>query len=341
MRLISKRQIFARSSDRLGYQSYNPTLPNANANNTGNFLLNCGQQVYLGEAYEYKVYIQSYNIRNDFNQISAALKNNTVVFKVAPSPTYNTFIIPDGAPDVTDLVQYLKTWNLSTAAYDKPTGKLSFNEATQITFDNTGPSSAYAALGMAPGLLTVINPGSPTLTTYQVTMRAISDIDLLCSTISEDRYETSSTGLQQSQRVTRSPIVVPFMGQITYFDTEGANGTFVSGAKDTLDQFVIQLYSADGIPLVPGEEWSLVIAVEVWSDVDRNNSRILGEIAANTILTAKLLQLMIVGLDPTPLEPEDVEMDVHHRDIPSLVPFGYPLPYDPFAGNRAPYNAGI
>lgn len=339
MRLISKRQIFARSSDRLGFQVPNVQNPDVNVTNTGNFTLDCGQQQYLSEADEYKVYLQSYNIRNDFYQISSDLKNNTVVFRIGVAP-YNTYVIPDGSPDEPDLVGYLKAWGLNSAAYNKVTGKLAFNEASAITFDNTGPSSAYKALGMRPGLFTTV-PAGPALTNYQISLQTITDIDVLCSTISEDRYETSANGLQQSQRVARSPLNMPFMGQITYTDLNGANGTFVSGAKDTLDQFVIQLRSSDGFLLVPGQEWSLVIAVEIWSDVDRANARLLSNISSNTILTARLLQLLIVGLDPTPLDEEDVEMDVQHQDIPGLVPFGYPLPYDAFPGNRAPFNAGI
>lgn len=335
MRLVSKRQIFASSADRA-------------SGTTGNFVLNCGQQQYKGENYEYKVYLQSLDLRNDFYQISAALGNNVVRLSVDNGATYTNYTIPDGAPDMPAIVNFLKTTcGLASAAYNSATGKLTFSEATPVLFDNTAanPASAYAALGMPQGSVTTIPPAvAPAFSSTPniVSIRKITDLDVLCPTLSEDRFQTQAMGdLQQSQRVARVPIDAAFLQRIIYTDLDGANGTFISAAKDTLDQFQISLQDCTGIPLLPAIDWTFVLAVEVWSDTDRNIQKLLADLVASSSVTNRLLQLLVVGgADSVPAE-QDIAQDMEYEEIPGLVPYGYPLPMDLHAGVRAPFNLGI
>ena len=336
MRLVSKRQIYGNSADR-------------SSGTTGEFVLNCGQQQYLGENYEYKVYLQSLDIRNDFYQISAALGNNTILLNKNDGNGYQTYVIPDGAPKIPDIVNFLKTTcGVASTAYNASTGKLTFSEATQLQFDNTvanNPSSAYAALGMPKGSVTAIAPMvAPAFssTPNQVTVRAITDLDVLCSSISEDRFQTLlNSDLQQSQRVARVPISAAFMQQLIYWDLDGANGTFISAAKDTLDRFEISLQDCSGIRVTPALDWTFVLAIEVWSDTDRNIQKLLADLVASSNITNRLLQLLVGGgAESVPVE-QDIVQDMEYEEIPGLVPYGYPLPMDTHAGVRAPFNLGI
>ena len=335
MRLVSKRQIFASSADR-------------SSGTTGNFVLNCGQQQYLGENYEYKVYLQSLDIRNDFYQISAALGNDVVRLSTDNGNTYTNYTIPDGAPDMPALVNFLKTTcGLASAAYNSGSGKLTFSEATDVLFDNTNanPASAYAAIGMPQGQVTRIAAAvAPAFssTPNLVSMRKITVMDVMCPTISEDRFQTQAMGdLQQSQRVARVPITAAFMQRIIYDDLDGANGTFISAAKDTLDQFQLSLQDITGIPLAPAIEWSFVLAIEVWSDTDRNIQKLLADLVTASTVTNRLLQLLVVGGAESVPDEQDIVQDMEYEEIPGLVPYGYPLPMDLHAGVRAPFNLGI
>jgi hypothetical protein len=338
MRLISKRQIYGNSQDRTG-------------GSTGNFLLNCGQQQYLGADFNYKVYVQTLNIRNDFYQISSALLNNIVAISTtgAAGP-YIEYTIPDGSPDYPDIVAFLQNPagpNLTSAAYDQDNGHLTFSQGTDLWFDNspTNSAPAYLALGMPQGLITHIPAAAApafSQSPLQVTTRTITNLDVMCSTLSDDRFQTSKTGLQQSQRILRLPITAAFMQRIIYSDLDGSNGTFISGARDTLDQFQVVLVDNNNIQLTPQIEWCFVLAIEVWSDVDRIQSKLLADILASTVVTNRLLQLLVVGDDLDRRQREQVvEQEQEYMEIPGLVPFGYPLPNDMHAGVRAPFNLGI
>ena len=342
MRLISKRQIFSSSADRT-------------SGTTGNFVLNCGQQQYKGENYEYKVYLQSLDLRNDFYQISAALKNDVVRLSTDNGSTFTNYTIPDGSPDMPAIVNFLiKTCMIASTTYNSATGQLNFSEAGPLVFDNTfanNPNSAYMAIGMLgptqgtpAGITTIPAAVAPAFSASPnlVSTRRITDLDVLCPSISEDRFQTQSmSDLIQSQRVARVPIDAAFLQRIIYTDLDGANGTFISAAKDTLDQFHIILQDCTGILLVPKIDWTFVLAIEVWSDTDRNIQKLLADLVASSNVTNRLLQLLVVGGAETVPDEQDIVQDMEYEEIPGLVPYGYPLPMDIHAGVRAPFNLGI
>lgn len=314
MRLTKKIQVFCNTADRVS------GVP-------GDFSINIPVHLDYTDNVQYKIYLQSYCVRNDFPSVTANNCNFEIGITVTGNTTWTPYALPLGNPSVLDILKYLQqTCNLSYTTFNTVQGKFNFNELQTFALRFTVAKNCAQALGFVSGQ----TYSQPTASVNIVAISKLQTLDLACS-VGGDRYSTTNSKFSNTTLVASAAVLVPFLGNITYVDIDGANGLFVDAA--TLDNVQIKLYDNTKTELFPVLDWSFVIAVETWVDD-------LAEMAGGSTETRELLkqvadflQLLTVGqglqneqTQASGAQTFTVDPNVEN---PHEAPAGLPPPSDP------------
>lgn len=338
MRLVKKKQIFCNSRDRT-------------TGTQGNFSVRFDKISEPGE-YKHKIYLQQFVIRKDFYTVQRGV-NSTFAYGNSIAP-FSPKTIPPGAYTVDTFVSLLN--NIlgpdAAVAYNASTGKLEFGQLSQphrFDFDflhngyDPGTAELFGFDALAAPATWVLNMATGLSPPTQIDL-AISETIDVCTSVGGDRFETDDRGQFGNSRVMASASLaqVQFMGDLVYTDTTGANGVFITSDLDNLDVFDIQLRDDHRRPILPNKDWPFIVAVEFWWDSESEQLKISRQISSQFDTTIKFLQIISIALDKDEtLPPPPDEVALMAIDIPGMVPFGYRLPDDLFAGKRARFNTLI
>lgn len=338
MRLVKKKQIFCNSRDRV-------------SGDRGNFTIRFGKLSEPGE-YKHKIYLQQFVIRNDFDSIIPGYNTTFAYYNSNPgAPSFEKrYEIPVQHYTVDSFVRYLNTV-LGThdptvgVLYESTTGSLIFNGANTHTFDFTEQPATAELFGFSSDpndfrtwiVARGMSPPSPVAIEFRRTLDVRTNLG-------GDRFETNDRGEFSHSSVIASASLdqVQFMGDLKYEDVTGANGVFISADIDNLDSFEINLRDDYQRSVFPKADWPFIVAIEFWWDPESMQIAISKQIATQLDTANKLLQIIAIALDKDEqLPPPPDEYPVMAMDIPGMVPFGWRLPDDLFAGKRARFNTLI
>ncbi len=337
MRLVKKKQVFCNSRDRT-------------SGDRGNFTIRFGKLSEPGE-FKHKIYLQQFVIRNDFDSIIPGYNAAFTYYNSnAAGSTPTRYVIPVQHYTAQSFEEYL---NVQLAMQDttfsvrfEPTsGLLIFGSAGAAThtFDFTEQPATAELFGFDPDDFRswIVARGESPPAPVSVEFRRTLDVK---TSLGGDRYETNDRGEFSHSAVIASASLdqVQFLGDLKYEDVTGANGVFISADIDNLDAFEISLQDDYKRKITPKVDWPFVIAIEFWADPETRQIEISRQIASQLELSNKLLQIIAIALDKDEtLPPPPDEYPMMAIDIPGMIPFGYRLPDDLFAGKRARFNTLI
>jgi hypothetical protein len=195
-----------------------------------------------------RVYIQSFQIPNDFSRITPA--NSTFVYNGSPKT------IPIGNPNVFDIQTSLRgqgvqvTYNRATNRFTYPAG----------TYDFSASTSAATILGFQKQVYT-LSQGQTSPRPVDVTPTTTLYIN---SNFATRNYKVVRGQLSTTTIFSSCPIVAPPYGMIIYQDIFGQNSAWQ--LIEQLDTLRIWLTDDNDSLVELDSEWTMTIALEKYQD---------------------------------------------------------------------------
>ena len=194
-----------------------------------------------------RIYVQSFQINNDFPRITTA--NNSFYYNGALKT------LPLGSPNVYDIQASLKAQGLDVL-YDRATNRFAYPAGV---YDFTGASAA-SILGFS-ALAYTLGAGEASPRPIDVTPTRTLFIN---SSLATRNYKVIQGKLSNTNILASCPIIAPPFGTIVYQDIWGQNSAWQR--IQHLDTIRIWI-TDDNDALVPlDSEWTMTIAIERYED---------------------------------------------------------------------------
>lgn len=215
-----------------------------------------------------RVYIQSFQIPNDFPRITS--NNNTLIFNGSPKT------IPTGNPNVFDIQSSLRIQGLQVS-YNRSTNRFEYPAGT---YDFTASTSTASILGFQKQVYT-LTQGQTSPRPIDVTPTTTLYIN---SNFATRNYKVVKGQLSTTTILSSCPIVAPPYGMIVYQDIFGNNSAWQR--IEQLDALRIWLTDDDDALIPLDSEWTMTIALEKYQD---DGSLVIRELKdMNAILNSQL-----------------------------------------------------